>query len=153
VGIERYPSLRHVRVRTSDQRETPECFGQAGEAIGFSAGLWGLGGGGRNFASTARKPHTAKRVSAYLSRVDSWRSATRAYDPAPGAQAFNPQLVELTVAAIQPGDEAWAWAALAHELRSAASHHEEPLTLPLHLARQMEEYVVPLPEGESSAGE
>ena len=98
----------------------------------------GRGGEGRVFASTTRKPHTAKKVSAYLSRVGSWRSATRAYDPAPDAQASNPQLVELTVAAIQPGDEAWAWAALAHELRTAASHHEEPLTLPLplHLARR-----------------
>jgi hypothetical protein len=154
VGIERHAGLRHVRVRTNDQRETPECFGLAGEEIGFSKGLWRMGERGRVFASTAGKPGTAKKLSARLSKVEPWRSATRAYDPKPGDHAFNLQLVELTVAAIQAGDEPWAWAALAHELRFVASHHEEPLILPLplHLARQIAEYVLPLPHWETYTG-
>jgi len=52
----------------------------------------------------------------------------------------------IRVAALQPGDEPWAWAALGHKLRFAAPHHDEAITLalPLHLAKLMEEYVLPL---------
>ena len=114
--------------------------------MGFSEALWVMGTGGRVFASTAGKPVTAKRLSANLSKFGKWQTRTMEHEPAPGAYAFNPQLVENTVAALQPGDEPWAWAALGHKLRFAAPHHDEAITLalPLHLAKLMEEYVLPL---------
>jgi hypothetical protein len=52
-------------------------------------------------------------------------------------------MAELTVAALQPGDDPWVWAAIAHELRMSAQHFTDAtvLPLPLHLAKKMEEYV------------
>jgi hypothetical protein len=147
--------LRLVRVRTSDGGETPQCFGEEDEDLGFPKGLWYMGGEGRVFGSTANKPVTAKHLSATLSKFDSWQTRTQKnYDARPDAHAFNPRLVELTVAAIQQGDAPWIWAALAHELRFVAPHHDDAITLPLplHLAKLMEEYVLPLSELELLAG-
>jgi hypothetical protein len=136
-----------VRVRTSDGGETPQCFGEEDEDLGFPKGLWRMGGDGRVFGSTANKPVTAKHLSAAQSKFESWQTRThKNYYARPDAHAFNPRLVELTVAAIQQGDAPWIWAALAHELRFVAPHHDDAITLPLplHLAKLMEEYVLPL---------
>src|SRR5439155_13740553 len=140
------PGVRVMRVRTNDQGETPECFGEDEETIGFNEALWVMGTGGRVFASTAGKPVTAKRLSANLSKLGKWQTRSMDHEPSPGATAFNPQLVENTVGAIQPGDQPWVWAALGHKLRFVAPHHDEPLTLalPLHLAKLIEEYVLPM---------
>ena len=45
-----------------------------------------------------------------------------------------PSLVELAVAALQPGDEPWPWAAAAHLWRFEADRFPDTLQLPLHLA-------------------
>jgi pPIWI_RE module N-terminal domain/RNaseH domain of pPIWI_RE/MID domain of pPIWI_RE len=137
--------LRHVRIRTVEGSETPECFAINGDEYGFSAGLWAADPMGRVFASTGRKPSTFKQ-SAHVSKVRSYSTSKTSSGKRPNLHAWNHQLVEITVAAIQPGDTAWAWAALAHELRSAAPHHNEMTTLPLplHLAMLMGEYVIPL---------
>ncbi len=143
--ISDWPGLRHVRIRTAELSETPECFAIAGDAYGFSEGLWAADSTGRVFASTGRKPGTFKQ-SAHVSKVRSYTTSKTSSGRRPNLHAWNHQLVEITVAGIQPGDAAWAWAAVAHELRSAASHHVEMTTrpLPLHLAKLMGEYVVPL---------
>jgi hypothetical protein len=149
--ISQRPGIRVIRVRTSDQGETPECFGEDEDSVGFPEALWTMGATGRVFASTAGKPVTAKRLSANLSKLGRWRSRSMDHEPSPGATAFNPQLVEHTVAAIQAGDQAWALAALGHKLRYAASHYDGALTLalPLHLAKLIEEYVLPMSELET----
>ncbi len=154
VPIAERRGLRLVRVRTSDAGETPQCFGEEDDDIGFPKGLWRMGGSGRVFGSTASKPVTAKHLSATLSKFERWQTSTnKSYDPKPDAHAFNPRLVEFTVGAIQPDDIPWTWAALAHELRFVALHHEDAVTLPLplHLAKLMEEYVLPLNELETFA--
>lgn len=50
----------------------------------------------------------------------------------------------VATAGIQPDAEIWTGAALTHELCSVALHYDEALglPLPLHLAKQMEEYVL-----------
>jgi hypothetical protein len=140
------PDVRVMRVRTSDQGETPECFGEDEDTVGFPEALWTMGTDGRVFASTAGKPVTAKRLSANLSKLGPWSTRNMDHEPNPSATAWNPQLVEYTAAALQPDDQPWAWAALGHKLRFVAPHHDEPITLalPLHLAKLMEEYVLPM---------
>ncbi|MHB0871356.1 MAG: RNaseH domain-containing protein [Chloroflexota bacterium] len=145
--ITTYPGLRHVRVRTSDGSETPEYYGQNGDSHGLPKGLWTMGTSGRVFASTQGKPGTMKNLSVNLSKLAPWTSALgRSQKAKPGKYAWNPSLVELTVSAIQPGDRPSDWAALTHELRSAASHYNEATVyaLPLHLAKLMAEYALPL---------
>lgn len=142
-----YPGLRHVRVRTSDGSETPEYYGQRGDSHGLPKGLWTMGTSGRVFASTQGKPGTMKGLSVRMSKLAPWTSALgRSQKARPGKYAWNPGLVELTVSAIQPGDRPSDWAALTHELRSAASHYDEATVyaLPLHLAKLMAEYALPV---------
>ncbi|MDY6803733.1 MAG: DUF3962 domain-containing protein [Cyanobacteriota bacterium] len=142
--------LRIVRVRDSQRHETPEWYAQEEDKKGlikdrrgFSDGLFQMGD--RVFASTYNKPKQLKNLSVNTSKVSSWtNSKGTTKDPSPGAFSWNPGLFELTVACIQPGDEIFPWAAITHELRHIALQYDEALKLPLplHLAKQMEEYVL-----------
>jgi len=60
------------------------------------------------------------------------------------AEVWNARMVEMTVAAIQPGDDPRAWAGVAHQLRWANLQYDDGTTLPmpLHLATLAEEYVL-----------
>jgi len=181
--ISDWPGVRIVRVRDLDSHETPEWFAVANQASrsggstnsptrrGFSAGLWrmtGVSGGvatgasdrtldgqadgivpssaaaARLYASTGPKSST-QRVRLARSRMNE------------GNQQFmaaNPSLLELAVAAIQPGDTALEWAAHTHALRMAASHWSEHgdalrFPLPLQLAQLMGEYALVLADDDS----
>ncbi len=144
--IDRWPGVRHVQVRTSDDGETPECFGAQPHTQGFPKGLWRMSE--RVFASTSGKPATQQHMLGNLSKLHPWRSANREYAAKPDTHVWNPSLVELTVVAQQPGDDPALWAAVAHGLRFMAPHYQDALVhpLPLHLADQMEEYVLPMQE-------
>jgi hypothetical protein len=58
--------------------------------------------------------------------------------------AWNPAIIEITTAALQPGDPPGEWAAYVHELRRSLSHYPEAVVLPLpiHLAKLVGEYVL-----------
>jgi len=140
--ITAFPGLRVVRVRDSQGHQTPEWYAQAGDEQGFSGGLFRMGE--RIFASTCNPPQQFK-FNRNLSKISSWSNRNGKWSaPAPEKSVWNPGLLELTVAGIQPDDEIWTWAALTHELRSVALHYDEALglPLPLHLAKQIEEYVL-----------
>ncbi len=142
-----WPGLRIVRVRSSDQHETPECYGYRADTgrFGFPSSLYSMGD--RVFASTYGKPKSFQHAMPSLSRFQPWRSAKgRFYHAAPRTPAWNPQLLELAVACVQPGDAYWPWAALAHELRAGYAAYDDALALPLplHLAAQLAEYIAPL---------
>jgi hypothetical protein len=145
--VTRLPGLRHVRIRTQDQGETPECYAvRPGDKLGFSDGLWLIPGSGRVFGSTARKAQSSKlsaRSSKLMPFSTRWGGEDHPSLPRPEEHAWNAQMAELTVAALQPGDDPWVWAAIAHELRMSAQHFTDAtvLPLPLHLAKKMEEYV------------
>lgn len=144
--IERWKGLRIVRIRDSQGHETPEWYGQDGEKVGLPKGLFQINE--RVFASTADKSGKFKS-SPRASKIASYTSAKgKVFDPEPDKQAWNPGLYEITVACKQPHDEAWIWAAVAHELRSMTLNSTEAtaLPLPLHLAKQLKEYTLPLPE-------
>ena len=149
MSITEWPGLRIVRIRSSQDQETPEWFAEHeayGDDVGFAKGLFQMGE--RVFASTYNKPKQFP-FSPSLSKVARWKGPKmqEPKDPSPTKYVWNPGLYELTVACLQPEDEeAWPWAAITHELRNISLHHDDAtaLPLPLHLARGMEEYILRL---------
>lgn len=139
--LDEFPGLRLVRVRSSNNHETPEWFAQEDDKVGFSRGLFQIQE--RVFASTYQQSASFK-MNRQLSKVARWGDNK---GPAPDVYYWNPGLYELTVVCLQPEDkEIWPWAAMIHELRNAAMHYADAtaLPLPLHLAQGMEEYVLRL---------
>jgi len=150
--LERYPRLRIIRFRDG-VHETPEWYGQSEkEAYGSPSGLFAIGESGHVFASVQEKPPSAKHLSKELSMVNSRIITNRKTkeekiaEPDPSIMAWNPGIVEMTVACAQT-DEALMCAIVANELRHHfASHFAHPTVfpLPLHLASLLREYVLPL---------
>lgn len=146
--VEKLKGLRIVRVRDNQRQETPEWYAQnevlaeKDKEQGWSEGIFQMGE--RVFASTYNKPKQFQK-SVNLSKVSSSTNKKgKALEASPDVAFRNPGLVELTVACIQPDDEILPWAAITHKLRHIALQYDEALKLPLplHLAKQMEEYVL-----------
>lgn len=120
--------VRVVRVRDSVRSETPECFAQREllegmsreAATAFSQGLFQVGE--RVFYSLGRKPKQRKNLSPKASKAQNL-----------SLQAWNPRIVEFTVARKCEGDDPLRLAMLGHKLREAAVHTDDPMTLPLPL--------------------
>ncbi|MEW2558495.1 RNaseH domain-containing protein [Streptomyces griseorubiginosus] len=149
----RYKGLRHIRLRTNVRDESAQHFayGAKGpaERVGVGGGLWASGDNDRLFFATADKPNTAGPGSPGGSRLE-WhegrnrdREIVQKIDVC--KDVWNPQLLELLVAVKQSDDSAAAWAALAHQRRSAAAHFADPVTLPieLHLAYKLGSVLLP----------
>lgn len=144
--------LRHVRVRTADGGETPECYGISADETGQPKGLWRFLRS-RVYGSTSGKPGTHSGALKGVSKLVSGEHNGKLQAPKARAQVWNPQFIELTVAGIQDGDRPEHWAALAHDLRDAAPYVRDTTVLPwpLHLAEQIEEYLLPSKVGAASS--
>jgi pPIWI_RE module N-terminal domain/RNaseH domain of pPIWI_RE/MID domain of pPIWI_RE len=147
--------LRVVRVRDSSARETPQWYSPGHTAPGLATGLWrdaSLGGAdARTFFSTMPKPGTMKTVAVSASKIISRVNRKGDEQIDASVQAHNPQLLELTVVAQQPGDSAEVWAALAHQQRQTPDYRAalaNPLCL--HLARLASDYLLPHDADEAS---
>lgn len=143
--INRLRGLRILRIRDSQNHETPEWYAQKPdqEEHGFAEGVFQMGD--RVFASTGQKPLQFKKLSVNQSKFGPWTNKRgKVFEKSPDTFYWNPGLVELTVACLQPGDDPFPWVALTHELRHIALQYDEylKLPLPLHLAKQIEEYVL-----------
>lgn len=120
--------LRIVRVRDSEQNETPEFYayrefedGKVNEdKVSFTQGLFKLSD--RTYFSIGTKPKQLSKINRFASRAIN-----------PGGQSWNPQIIELTAACLQPGDDSRFWAMLTHRLRYSALHFDGSLSLPLPL--------------------
>jgi argonaute-like protein/RNase H domain-containing protein/MID domain-containing protein len=148
--IRRWQGLRILRVRDGEGHETPEYFAPNPDgAASFTSGLFRVSE--RVFAAVNRKPAQVQ-LSRHMSKLSPWQNRDGIdVPPSTRQHAWNAGFCELTAVCLQDGDSPEEWAALAQALRQAAGHHPEATTLPLplHLAAQMEEYVLPLPdEGE-----
>jgi len=148
VPIEDFNSnLRMIRIRDYQNHETPEWYAQNGDQTGFGKGVFKMGE--RVFASTYNTPKTFK-LNRSLSKASTWTSTSKKTKeeiinpPSPDAYYWNPDLVELTAACIQPNDNHLIWTIITHELRHLALHHDEPLKFPLqlHLAKLIGEYIL-----------
>ncbi|GAA0360214.1 DUF3962 domain-containing protein [Actinoallomurus spadix] len=153
--IAELPGLRHIRVRTEEDGETPECYGVSGDDTGQPKGLWRFLLP-RVYGSTTGKPSTHSGALKGVSKIVSAEHDGKPVAPKPKAQVWNPQFIELLVAGIQEGsgDKPEHWAALAHDLRDAAPYVRNSTVLPwpLHLAAQIEEYLLPTTITDSSSG-
>ncbi|MEY9860109.1 hypothetical protein ABH935_005745 [Catenulispora sp. GAS73] len=136
--------MRHLRVRTADHGEAPQCFGVDGTAIGHSKGLWHYSGD-RVFGSTGGKPATAADALLGTSKLQTATLAGTFVHLNPTARVWNESIMELLVAGLQDGDYPAHWAALAHDLRGAVPYTNWTVDLPwpLHLARQAARHVPP----------
>lgn len=147
-----FTGLRHVRIRTDAAHETADGYGVSDDRVGLPSGLWRVPGSTRVFASTASKPDSARRHGLPMSSRIQPR-ITRSGDSIieDRKPAWNPQLVELTAAALQPGDDPVTWVVLAHALRRSADTYQDALIhpLPLHLAQNTTEYALPTTEDEA----
>jgi hypothetical protein len=142
--IAKYPGLRHVRIRTVEGKETPECFGVSAGDSGQPLGLWRYVFD-RVFGSTGSKPISASNAIKAVSKIAPYEHNDQMRAPKSGAQVWNQQFIEIFVAALQPGDKPEHWAAIAHDLRWGAPYSDVTTTLPwpLHLAAQVDEYLLP----------
>lgn len=138
VPITNWPGLRHVRLRTAEGGETPQCYGINGDRLGHTAGLW-RHLSPRLFGSTTSKPAIHASALSGVSKLTSLHHNGKLNEPNPRAAVWNAEFVELFVAGVQASDRPEEWAALVHELRSALPYANWATTLPwpLHLARQI----------------
>ncbi|MEU3465254.1 RNaseH domain-containing protein [Streptomyces sp. NPDC006733] len=159
LDADRYKGLRHIRLRTNVADESAQhfAFGKAGPQarVGVGGGLWASTHSDRLFFATADKPNTAGPGSPGGSRLEAHQGKNRAKELVwkvdTCKDVWNPQLLELLVAVKQSDDPAAAWAALAHQRRSAAAHFADPVTLPveLHLAYKLGQALLPSHQLES----
>ncbi|MFC5724463.1 pPIWI_RE module domain-containing protein [Streptomyces gamaensis] len=154
--------LRVVRVADSGREETAQWWAEReelDEALsgqrrgGFAMGLWvprTPGESGRVFYSTADKASTQTKLTNDDAKLTPHVNANGKNSYRPTANAWNPELLELTVACLQPGDDPEAWAAFVHQQRICKDDYRDVLGLPLalHLARLTDEYALPHDEEE-----
>ncbi|WP_236623280.1 RNaseH domain-containing protein [Saccharopolyspora rectivirgula] len=142
--ITRYPGLRHVRVRTPERDEVPDTYADNDKNAGHSPGYWVADN--RIFLSTGEKPPAARKAVKDASKlVPRWVKG-ELVNARTKTPVWNSRALEITVAAIQPGDAPEDWAALTHELRWAAPHYAYSVSLPwpLKIAQQISQYVMPV---------
>jgi hypothetical protein len=140
--------IRHLRLRTNLRSETSQVFAHGdviGETtVGHAAWLWEDADHPRLFYSTPGKPNSAGKGSPHGSRLEAHltKHGTRVDTL---ADVWNPRLLEITAALLQPGDNAAAWAAIPHQHRYICAHYADPLALPaeLHFANKIGEYLLP----------
>jgi hypothetical protein len=153
--------LCHVRVRDHDADETAQWFAPDDTNFehGIASGVWlhpQSVRDTRTFLSTAEKPETAKKAAVTASKLAP-RINLKAQQVIDTAEnAWNPGLLELTVAGL-PADgpqDPEAWAALTHQLRRAPDYRSTlALPLPLHLAKKLAQYVLPHDDSDFTAGD
>ncbi|MFI8837101.1 pPIWI_RE module domain-containing protein [Streptomyces afghaniensis] len=154
--------LRVIRVADSDRDETAQWWAEreendeelAGQKRGgFTMGLWlprTPGESGRVFYSTADKASTQTKLTNDDAKLTPHVNAKGKNAYRPTANGWNPELLEVTVACLQPGDDPGAWAAFVHQQRICRDDYRDVLGLPLalHLARLADEYALPHDEEE-----
>lgn len=130
--------LRIVRVRNAED-EIPTWYAVENDNAGISKGLWQVSE--RVFGSTVGSPSTQK-FNRRHTKTDPDKASTN---------TPNPSFYEFTAAFIQPGDDAATIVNVLHSLRDASvqSRDETAHTLPLHFAKQIEEYFLWVDEDEN----
>jgi hypothetical protein len=145
-------NLRIIRLRDGERDETPQWWAPDDDdedEAGLSKGLWvppGPEDDRRVFYATG-----AKGASHQHSRVEDAKLTGHATAKAPdgeingGSAAWNPTLLEITVAGCAAGDRPVDWAMWVQQQRFPDHYRDEGLKLPLalHLAAKTTEYALP----------
>jgi hypothetical protein len=151
--------LRVVRIADGSREETAQCWAEGEElhpelegkqSGGIAMGLWRprvQGDSARVFYSTIGKSGTQSKLTNDDAKLTPHTNPSGKNSYRPTVNAWNPDLLELTVACLQPGDDAEAWAAFVHQQRFSEDYRagREGLALPLilHLARLADDYALP----------
>ncbi len=151
--------LRVIRVADGSRDATAQCWAEAEERHpelegqqrgGIAMGLWrpvAPCDSGRVFYSTTGKSGAQSKLTNDDAKLTPHTNASGRNAYRPTVNAWNPDLLELTVACLQPGDDAEAWAAFVHQQRFSEDYRagREGLGLPLvlHLARLADDYALP----------
>ncbi|GAB2615251.1 pPIWI_RE module domain-containing protein [Kribbella endophytica] len=152
-------NLRVVRVADQQRDETPQWWApKENGGGGISKGLWApaeeSGHSGRVFYSTTDKASTHSGVGVDLSKLTHHLDSKGKPRINPGTAGWTPQLLELTMAGLQPGDDPATWAMFVHQQRTAEDYRDQlGLPLALHLARLTEQYALPYDAEETEAVE
>lgn len=143
------PGLRIVRVRDSDAHETPQWYAPYEDGtVAYTKGLFAMSE--RVFMGLNDKGLKNKR-SRYQSVLQEYTNRDgKSLGPAAAEYTPSQTLCEITTACLQAEDVPAEWAELTNNLRDAATHYGEStaLPLPLHLAKLVKEYVLPVAEEE-----
>lgn len=140
--------LRIARIATNDRDETPQWWAPKNEdEAGIAKNLWipaSAPEDNRVFYSTTNK------ASTHTLGVNITKLTPRATDsgkiepPKPASSAWNPELLEITMAGLAPGDNPEHWAMFLHQQRQAEDYRDNlALPLILHLAKLASHYALP----------
>ncbi|MFI2543306.1 pPIWI_RE module domain-containing protein [Streptomyces rochei] len=151
--------LRIVRIADGSRDETAQCWAEGEElhpelegkqSGGIAMGLWRPrveGDSDRVFYSSIGKSGTQSKLTNDDAKLTPHTNPTGKNAYRPTVNAWNPGLLELTVACLQPEDDAEAWATFVHQQRFSEDYRagREGLALPLilHLARLADDYALP----------
>lgn len=141
------PNLRIARVATNDRDETPQWWApKSNESAGISKGLWKPSGGdasNRVFYSTSNKAST-HTLSVESTKLTHRINSKGELEIRPGRNAWNPELLEITVLGSVDVHEAESYAMFLHQQRFAEDYRDA-LALPLiqHLAELTSQYGLP----------
>ncbi|AZM78025.1 DUF3893 domain-containing protein [Streptomyces sp. KPB2] len=151
--------LRIVRVADGSRDETAQCWAEGEElhpeldgrqSAGIAMGLWrpqAQGDSDRVFYSTIGKSGTQSKLTNDDAKLTPHTNPSGKNAYRPTTNAWNPDLLELTAACLQPGDDAEAWAVFVHQQRFSEDYRagRDGLALPLilHLARLADDYALP----------
>jgi hypothetical protein len=148
--------LRVIRIADGTRDETAQCWAEREELSpelagqqrgGIAKGLWRSrlrGDSDRVFYSTIDKSSTQSKLTNDDAKLTPHTNASGNNAYRPTVNAWNPDLVELTVACLQPGDNAEAWAAFVHQQRFSEDYRDGlALPLTMHLARLADTYALP----------
>ena len=147
--LEAYEGLRIIRVRNGSL-ETPQWYAESDEeAYAGTQGVFQMGDSGHVFASIQGKPPTAtisKSASKMRPRQGQDKNKQpKIFPPDPTQSAWNASIGEMTFVG-SDAREAALYAKVADQLRHGFMVQYEyglSLPFPLHLAKQLEAYVLP----------
>ncbi|MEU6784656.1 DUF3962 domain-containing protein [Nonomuraea angiospora] len=149
--------LRLIRIADSQRDETAEWWAPAElrdekykgkQRGGIAKGLWTSQDSDHVFYSTADKASTHP-LSADTAKLTPHVNDKGRSEFKPTKNAWNPELLELTVACMQQGDDPEKWAMFVHQQRLCDDYRDVlGLPLVLHLAKLADQYALPQEEVE-----
>ncbi|RFS81575.1 DUF3893 domain-containing protein [Actinomadura spongiicola] len=150
--------LRFIRVADSERDETAEWWAPAEllsekhegkQRGGIAKGLWVAQDSYHVFYSSADRASTHP-VSSEMAKLTSHVNDKGYSEFKPTKNAWNPELLELVVACMQPGDDPEKWAMFVHQQRLCDDYRDVlGLPLALHLAKLADHYALPQEEVET----
>ncbi|OLF06263.1 pPIWI_RE module domain-containing protein [Actinophytocola xanthii] len=142
-------NLRIARLATNDRDETPQWWApKSTDSGGISKGLWKPNDSTNHvFYSTSSKPGT-HTISVESTKLTHRINSKNKEEIHPARNAWNPELLEITMLGFSDNAESEFWAMFLHQQR-LAEDYQDALALPLiqHVAELTSQYGLPHDDG------